>query len=244
MPSSRRPFLQALATMALAPIACRRSVATTDTMAGSGGRLKATNSAGRSGAYYLCADRGTAARPLLVFTHGTDGTGEGGVALFRASADARHFHIVAPDSRISPQGQATWEVGDHPGDITPDFTHVLACVDELLGMPGVLVDRQRVLIAGHSGGASTAPYLATNDDRFSAFAILHGGVFMDGLGGRAARGWISTGEGDTLRGPQEIESHAAALRGAGYDVTRTIFPGGHEISEAESAALMTWWLGA
>lgn len=243
MPTLRRPFLQTLAALALSPLACKRPPWLAAGTAGLTGKLKTTNSAGRSGAYYLHAGRGAAASPLLVFTHGTGGSGEGCIPTFRAAADLRRFHIVAPDSRISPQGQVTWQVGDQPGDFSPDYTHVLACVDEVCANSDVAVDRQRVLAAGHSGGASTAPYVATNDERFSAFAILHGGVFMGGLGTRPVRGWISTGEQDPLRSPQEIESHAGRLSAAGWDVTKRIFPGGHEVSSAEVDALIAWWLG-
>lgn len=253
----RREFLVGVTAYAFTPIACRRSAALTSDASGSEGglgttrgsnaacsegHLRTTNAAGRSGAYYACDDHG-GPRPLLVFTHGTGGSGAAGVATLRGAAEVHRFHVVAPDSRISPQGQATWEVGDHPNEVTPDFTHVLACIDEFLAVRGVLVDRTRVLIAGHSGGASMAPYIATNDERFSAFAILHGGVFIEGLGSHVVRGWISTGEADSMRSPAEIEGHASALRAAGYDVTKTIIPGDHAVSATEVDALLAWWLG-
>lgn len=206
------------------------------------GALRTTNAAGRSGTYFACADRAIP-RPLLVFTHGTRGSGAGAIAIFRRTANAHRFHIVAPDSRISPQGQATWEVGDHKHEVTPDFTHVLACVDEFLALSAVIVDRLRILIVGHSGGASMAPYLATNNERFSAFAILHGGVFLGGLGGHMVPGWISTGATDAMRSPGEVEGHARALRAAGFDVKKSIFPGGHGLSAVEIEALLGWWLG-
>lgn len=237
-----------LAAVSIALFACRRpdgaggaGADAAQTMPGIVGALRATNAAGRSGAYLLVPTRDP--RPLMVFMHGTGGAGAQGVEMFRALAERRRFHVLAPDSRISPQGAATWEVGDRVGEVTPDYQHVIICIEELLAMPGVAVDRQRVLAIGYSGGASMAPYLATNDDAFGAFAILHGGVFPGGLGGRPARGWMSTGEADTLRTPSATEQHAAALRAAGYEVESRVFPGGHATTAAELEAVVTWWLG-
>ena len=116
----------------------------------------------------------------------------------RDAAERGTFFVLAPDSRHSPDGQYTWQVGDHPGDATADLEHVGHCVDELKAMAGVQIDLTRVLIVGHSGGASEAPYVASNREPFTAFAVLHGGVFAAGLGPRHVRGWFSTGDADAL----------------------------------------------
>ena len=102
----------------------------------------------------------------------------------------RGFAILAPESRIAPDGQANWEVGDHPGEITDDRTHVMACLAELvavLSAEHLTLDPRHVLVAGHSGGASSAPWLATSEEPFTAFAVLHGGAFPDGFGPRPRR---------------------------------------------------------
>jgi len=209
------------------------------------GALTATNSVGRTGAFYLPSGYALQRLPMLVAIHGTGGDGRGMVRLFRAAAEQKVFIVVAPDSRIAPNGQASWEVPDHPGDTTEDHPHIRRCVDEVLAMPGVAVDRARVLVAGHSGGASTAPYEASVDGLYTAFAVLHGGVFVGGLGAWRPRGWFSTGIGDTLRPPQGLQEAAAQVKGAGAaDVVYREFPGGHGVGPEEMRALLEWWLGA
>jgi len=86
------------------------------------------------------------------------------VHVFRQAAEREKFLVVAPDSRATPDGKDGWEVGDHAGEVTADYLHIQACVAEVLAMPGVRIDPAHVLIAGHSGGGSTAPYVATNEE--------------------------------------------------------------------------------
>ena len=57
------------------------------------------------------------------------------VAVLRKYATAFTFAIVAPDSRVSPAGQYTWQVGDSPGDVTEDYAHTLACIAEFRAQP-------------------------------------------------------------------------------------------------------------
>jgi poly(3-hydroxybutyrate) depolymerase len=176
------------------------------------GTLTTKNSAGRSGAYFLPSGYAGRALPLLVAIHGTNGSGGAMVQFFREAAEREKFIVVAPDSRATPDGKDSWEVGDHAGEITPDYLHVKACVAEVLAMPGVRLDPTRVLIAGHSGGGSTAPYVATNEEPYTAFAVLHGGVFASGLGKRSVRGWFSTGKSDGMRGPTGCRRPRAGRR--------------------------------
>jgi poly(3-hydroxybutyrate) depolymerase len=165
------------------------------------------------------------------------------VAIFQRAAERERFLVVAPDSRIAPNGQASWEVGDRAGEVTEDFMHVRQCAEELMAMRGVLVDTSRVLIVGHSGGGSSAPYMATNDEMYTAFAVLHGGVFPGGLGERNVRGWFSTGDADLIRPRPKVERAAEEMRLKGFNkVEYRTFPGGHEVGTEEIEALMRWWL--
>jgi poly(3-hydroxybutyrate) depolymerase len=166
------------------------------------------------------------------------------VALLRGAAEREGFLVVAPDSRFAPNGPPSWEVPSRPGETTPDADHIRRCVGEVMRMPGVRIDDSRTLIAGHSGGGSTAPYMASTDDLYTAFAVLHGGAFPSGLGPRRVRGWFSTGETDTLRPVSRVAADAASVRAVGFDqlAVRT-FPGGHEIGPEELHALLRWWLG-
>jgi phospholipase/carboxylesterase len=207
--------------------------------------LETRNSSGRSGTYYVPAHDTAERMPVLVALHGTGGSGRSMVAVFQSLAEARRFIIVAPDSRRSPSGHWTWQVADRPGEVTDDLAHVVACLDEVTEDLGSSVDLSRVLIVGHSGGASSAPYIATNRGPFSGFGVLHGGVFAGGLGSRRVPGWFSTGANDGLRPPEQVESAMAAARARGFsDLTFEVFPGGHGLSPGETAALIEWWLGS
>jgi poly(3-hydroxybutyrate) depolymerase len=213
-------------------------------LTGTMGVLTTKNSSGRSGVFFLPAGHDQRPVPVLVAIHGTGSSGRQIAGVFREAAERRGFILVAPDSRQRTDGVFTWEVGDQPGDITEDFEHVRACLAEVLAMPGVRMDPGHVLIAGHSGGASTAPYVATNTEPFTAFAVLHGGVFAGGLGRRDVRGWFSTGSVDPLRPPPGVQEAAEAVRRAGFsDVGYREFPEGHEVGAKEVEALVVWWLG-
>jgi len=208
------------------------------------GALETLNAADRSG-WFLLPER-TAGEPipyLLVF-HATGSNGQSMAGRFAAHSADRGFAVVAPDSRVSPQGDYTWEVGTDPGEVTPDYEHAVDCLDEVLGFSEAPLDSDSVLAAGYSGGASSAPYLATNHDVFRSFAILHGGMFPGAFGDNEGAGWLSTGDDDTLRPPSELSGYAATLEGMGYDVELRTYPGGHELSEIERDELIAWWLGA
>ena len=213
-------------------------------MPGIEGRLVAKNSAGRTGSFYLPAGFDAQAVPMLVAYHGTGGEGSHMVAFFRSAAASRGFIIVAPDSRISPDGLLTWQVGDHANDITEDYTHTLDCIAEVRGKPGVQVDERRVLAAGYSGGGSSAPYIATNERLFKAFAVLHGGVIAGNIGSNVIRGWFSTGESDPVRPPSGVKQSADYMTSLGFaDITFKTYPGGHEPTSAEAGDVVAWWLG-
>jgi poly(3-hydroxybutyrate) depolymerase len=207
------------------------------------GTIEIRNSSGRSGSYYVPNRTVDATLPILVALHGTGDSGRAMVTAFRELADARGFVVVAPDSRRSPAGQLTWQVGDFPSEVTEDLTHVLACLDEVAGDLGQEADASEVLIVGYSGGGSAAPYIATNRGRFSAFGVLHGGVFAGGLGPHRVRGWFSTGTQDPARPPAQVKEAFVETGNHGVgDLTLRVFPGGHGLSPAERAALIEWWL--
>lgn len=205
------------------------------------GVFTARNSFGRSGAYYLPPNYQTRALPLVVLFHGTGVDGSVALGELLPLAEAKSLLVVAPDSGRAPDGTATWQVGDHPGDRTADFEHSRACLREFEALPGVRI--QRRLALGYSGGGSSAPYFATNDSRFDAFAVLHGGIFVGGFGGYARRGWFSTGQSDGWRSPAQVRVAAEQARGAGVSVTMREFPGGHNLALPEIEAALDWWLG-
>jgi len=203
------------------------------------GALNTRYATGRSGAFLLPPGFEDRPLPLLVVLHGTGGSGAGTLSLVRDLAVARRFAVVAPDSEFAGH----WEVPDHPGDTSKDAEHVVACVREVRAMDHVVVDPLRVLVVGISGGGSTAPYEASTHDDFTAFAVLHGGVFAGGLGPRRVPGWFSTGEQDPLRPVESVSKAADAMRALRFDVDLHTYPGGHEVSAAELNDLLRWWLG-
>ena len=204
------------------------------------GTLRTAYPNGRSGAFLLPAGHQDRPLPLLTLLHGTGGSGMSLLPLVQEAANARHFAVVAPDSEFADH----WDVPDHPGETSKDSDHVIACVREVIGMEHIVIDRQRVLIAGISGGGSTAPFEASTYDEFGAFAVLHGGVYAGGLGPRRVRGWFSTGQMDRFRPVEGVSKAVDAVRSAGFeDVRFNIYPGGHEISPTELNALLDWWLG-
>jgi len=207
------------------------------------GTLETTNEIGRTGGYYLPAGEVSDPLPLLVLFHGTGGDGASMASLFESLASELGVAIVAPDSRQSPDGQYTWEVGTEPDEITPDLTHALACVDELIARNDWTLDTDHVMAAGFSGGASSAPYLATNDDLFTAFAVLHGGVYAGGLGDNIVPGWFSTGKDDDARPPEAVQEAYESVEALGFeDLVFTLYAGGHELSDQEKADVLDWWL--
>jgi poly(3-hydroxybutyrate) depolymerase len=207
------------------------------------GQLLALNSSGRTGSFYLPANCGGHARPLLLAYHGSDGSGADMVGAFRDLAVSRGFIIVAPDSRLIA-GHYNWQVGGSPGSVTEDYTHALECLAEVRAKPGVTLDEQHVLAAGFSGGGSSAPNLATNQPLFRAFAVLHGGVIQGGIGSNVIRGWFSTGQDDPARPPALVQQSVDYMKGLGFaDVSFKLYPGGHVLSAPELTAVVTWWLG-
>lgn len=207
------------------------------------GPLETQNAIGRSGYFYLPEGYDLSPLPILLGFHGTGGQGADMVGAFRELAASERFGIVAPDSRKSPDGQYTWEVGTLPGEITDDLLHAQACLDEVLATTGLSLDTSHLLAAGFSGGASSAPYLATNDPRFTHCAVLHGGVYPGGLGDNVIPCWFSTGDADDVRSVEHMEQQAESMRDAGFpDVDLWVFPGSHAMIPQELDALVAWWL--
>jgi poly(3-hydroxybutyrate) depolymerase len=206
--------------------------------------LETKNAIGRSGKYYVPELPPGSPVPLLVYLHGTGGKGQDGIDSFQKLADERHFAVLAPESGAAPDGSFTWEVGTNPGEVTEDRRHVMASLAEMTAREGLSLDTTHVVVVGHSGGASSAPYLATNEEPFTAFAVLHGGVFPTGFGARRVRGWFSTGSADGLRPPSAVTKGYEATKGLEPSVEMHVFDGGHVLGEEERRAVIDWWLAA
>src|SRR5262249_17789496 len=158
--------------------------------------VQAATSTARQGAYYLPSGYESRPLPLMVSFHGTGGKGSQMILRLRALAEREGFMVLAPDS-VSVAG--VWSVGQGPEDLTEDYRHVmgrvravLAGVREVLRVPGARIDAAHVLAAGFSVGENVAPYIATRESLFTAFAVLHGHVVPGALGRLRPRVWLST----------------------------------------------------
>lgn len=201
-----------------------------------------SNSVGRDGAYYEPARLPDTRVPVLVLLHPTGSSGRSFIPAFQSLADSLGFVIVAPDSRTSPDGIDTWQVGDRPREVTEDLTHVLAALEWVRRHTLLDFDDERILVAGFSGGASSAPYVATNRSPFSHAAILHGRAFPTGFGPRSIPLWLSTGDTDELAPVSSLRTLAADLRSRGLTVTVRTYPAGHVLTNDEKSELVSWWL--
>ncbi len=225
----------------LAVVASRDASSPASSRMGIVGTIRATASTGRQGAYYLPPDHESEALPLLVMLHGTGGKGSVMILHLRELAERRRFIAVAPDS-VSVAG--AWLVAQGPQGVSEDHRHVMESVREVLALRGVQVDRAHVLIAGFSVGGGAAAHIASHEDLFSAFAVLHGHMVVAGLGPRRVRGWLSTGDRDRLRTVESFRSLADQLTRdeAFLDVEAREFRVDHTLPEEELAALVAWWL--
>ena len=206
-------------------------------------QLSATNGSGRRGYLFAPARARDETLQLMVALHGQGGDGRELIAVLRPLAEQHRFAIVAPSSNYAgPLHDYTWTVGDHPNDVTVDYRHVAACVTEALGRTDLNVDSAHALIAGYSGGGSSAPYIASNTAPYAAFAVLHGGVFIGGIGPRKVPGWFSAGESDPIRPPGGVFANAQSMIRAGFDVTYRTYPGTHVVSSRELTDVVNWWL--
>jgi len=175
----------------------------------------------------------------MVSFHGTGGKGSLMILRLQALAEREGFMVLAPDS-VSVAG--VWSVA--PDDVTEDHRHVMDCIREVLRVPGVRVDPARVLAAGFSVGGNVAPYIATRESLFTAFAVLHGHVVPGALGRLRPRAWLSTGDRDRIRTVEYMRSVAGHLTAEGFpSVELRVFKVDHRLGDDELAALVAWWLG-
>lgn len=215
---------------------------------GTVGTLKTKNSSGRSGAFYLPRGYSGKKLPILVAYHGS-GSDYGGMTMvkkFRDIAERRGFIIVAPSSRIN-NGRQSWQPGSYKGEVTPDMTHTLKCLREVLKKRGVNANPNRFMVLGYSGGGWMAPYMGTSVARFTHFASCHSGTILSGLGTKnnKVKGWFSTGVADTKLTPSRVKNYyAAKVRKKGFKVIYRQFPGGHQMSDSEVSAVINWWLSS
>jgi predicted esterase len=158
----------------------------------------------------------------------------------QALAERERFIALAPDSS-SPSG--SWTVGRGSDDVTEDYRHVMSCAREVLAVPGVRIDAERVLVAGFSVGGSVAASLASRESLFTALAALHGHIVPTTLGPRRPRAWVSTGDRDRTRSVESMKVVSDLLGQVGFArVEFRVFRVDHALGDEEVGALVAWWL--
>jgi poly(3-hydroxybutyrate) depolymerase len=112
--------------------------------------------------------------PLLVFAHGFNSDPSQYDVLLRSWAAAGYVVAAPASPGIDPQfgPVSTSSLPEQAGDISATITAVLT------GAAGVNVDADRIAVAGHSDGGSTAARMAlgqqARDDRVQAYMVLSG----------------------------------------------------------------------
>jgi len=203
--------------------------------------VQAATSTARHGTYYLPSNYDARVLPLMVGFHGTGGTGSSMVRRLQTSAEREGFIALAPDS-VSIMG--VWSVGQRSDEVTEDYRHVMECLREVMRAPGVRVDPARVLAVGFSVGGSVAPYIATHESQFTAFAVLHGHITPNSFGPLRPRAFVSAGDQDRVRTVEYMRSVANYLTRAGFQaIDLRVFKSDHRLGDDELAALVAWWLG-
>ena len=203
--------------------------------------VQAVTSTARRGTYYLPSNYDSRTLPLMVGFHGSGGTGSLMIRRLQATAEREGFIALAPDS-VSVA--SVWSVGQRSDEVTEDYRHVMNCVREVMRAPGVRIDPARVLAVGFSVGGSVAPYIATHESLFTAFAVLHGHIAPASLGPLRPRAWVSAGDQDRVRTVDYMRSVADYLTHAGFAaVDLRVFKADHRLADDELAALVAWWLG-
>ncbi|MBL0913813.1 MAG: T9SS type A sorting domain-containing protein [Bacteroidia bacterium] len=119
--------------------------------------------------------------PVLLVLHGDGGTGAGiqGYSGFDAVADAQNFIAVYPNS-TAILGNGIWNkpVNDDANDGPDDVLFISDVIDHLCQNYGI--DRNRVYVSGHSGGAFMAYHLAVAlPGKIAAIAPVAGSMYGD-----------------------------------------------------------------
>lgn len=202
--------------------------------------VNTTNTGGRTGTYYLPKNYPLRSLPVMVMFHGSTLDGNTMVKELRDFADEFGFIIIAPDS-TDPAG---WNVGTTPGEMTNDYIHSQNVITEVLGIEDLTWNGTDMIAVGVSAGGSSAAFIATNDNSFSHFAVMHGGIFYGGFGANTPGAWFSTGSSDTLRSPSHVKSFVNLLNQVAYpgEIIYTEYSVGHTVPEVENREMLEWWL--
>jgi predicted esterase len=174
-------------------------------------------------------------RALVVVLHGAGQTPADALEAFRGGWQEPGLVLIAPASK-----GRTWSILGSPQDL--DLESVNFALAE--AYERCRIDRRRLAVGGFSDGATYALTLGvSNGDLFPAVMALSPGGVVAGEHVGIPRIFVSHGTLDSVL-PIEVAGDAVVqrLRTAGYPVTYRRFRGGHEVSDATSAAAIRWFL--
>lgn len=173
------------------------------------------------------------AAPLAVMCHGAGGTALSTMYTF-PMADQHGVIILAPDSR----DQRTWDLV--LGSYGPDADFLSVALAQTFARCNV--DRSRLVVAGHSDGASFALSFGIGaGDVFTRIMAFSPGVMSPVAVAGKPRLFISHGISDPVM-PIDITSRpfVSRLRKLGYDVTFREYEGRHGVPTEIVTAGFDW----
>lgn len=194
----------------------------------------------RSFYLYSGASAADSAPPLLLLLHGSYGRANEMAERWVGLARANGFIVVAPVARE----REAWQIRADG----PLFIHAL--VDEVERLHPI--DRRRLYLFGHSGGAVYALTLSMLESDYFAATAVHAGAWRGPnefiavpYAKRAIPVALFVGDRDEYFTLQDVRKTHEALRTAGHPSTLTIIPGhAHNYAQvADEVNLSVWnWL--
>ncbi len=171
--------------------------------------------------------------PLAVVFHGAGGTAQSVMNTFPL-ADRHGVIILAPDSR----DQRTWDLV--LGSYGPDADFLATALAATFGR--CAVDRSRLVVAGHSDGASYALSFGIGaGDVFPQILAFSPGVMSPVAATGKPRIFISHGISDSVMPIDDTSRRfVPRLTGLGYDVTYREYEGRHGVPPEIVAAGFDW----
>lgn len=188
--------------------------------------------AGARRAFYLYAPPDTGQQPpaLLVLLHGSYGKARDMVSLWTDVARAQGFVVAAPVARQP----AAWQIRADGSQF------IRAFVDEVERVR--TIDRKRIYLFGHSGGATYALTLSMLESDYFAATAVHAGAWRSAnefiavpYAKRAIPVAIFIGDRDEYFRLQDVRKTYEALQTAGHPSNLTVIPG-HTHNYARVAA--------
>lgn len=186
---------------------------------------------------------GSLACPLLIGLHGNGSMAQASVDFWRSAANAGWL-VGVPQS-----SQAMWKDAYIWDDLEISKREIRQDYEKLIDQ--YAVDRDRVVLAGHSMGGEVAIWLALSGAvAVSGFiAVGPGGPFMDETVNwqeiieqnreQALRGYIIAGEKDTSISHTNIQVLVDMLNSAGIECKLEVLPGvGHEFAPEFEPAIL------